>query len=105
MKVTNTHQAEMTAYEAMRTKPLTRIMGRPNIRDRNNLVEELCERTSSIDLSFKWCIGADGTNYGALAEVMETAAYTALSGQTWINETLRRRRSMPPSVPPPARTT
>lgn len=78
----------MTAYEAMRTKPLTRIVGRPNIRDRNNLYEELCESASAVDLSFKWSIGDDGTNYGALAEVMETAAYTALSGKTWTNETL-----------------
>ena len=88
MKVTNTHQAEVTAYEAMRMKPLTRIVGRPNIRDRNKLHEELCELAAAIDLSFKWSIGNDGTNYGALAEVMDTAAYTALSGKTWTNETL-----------------
>jgi hypothetical protein len=88
MKVASTHQAEVTAYDAIRMKPLTTIVGRPNIRDRNNLHEELCELAVSIDLSFKWATGNDGTNYGALAEVMETAAYTALSGQTWINETL-----------------
>jgi hypothetical protein len=88
MKVANTQQAEVTAYNAIRMKPLTKIVGRPTIRDRNNLVDELCEASVDIDLSFTWSIGDDGTNYGALAEVMETAAYTTLSGQTWINETL-----------------
>jgi hypothetical protein len=69
-------------------KPLTKIVGRPTIRDRNNLVDELCELAVSNDINFKWAIAADGTNYGALAEVMATAAYTTLTGQTWVNETL-----------------
>jgi chromosome condensin MukBEF ATPase and DNA-binding subunit MukB len=88
MKVANTQQAEVAAYNAIRMKPLTKIVGRPTIRDRNNLVDELCELAVSNDLNFKWAIAADGTNYGALAEVMATAAYTTLTGQTWVNETL-----------------
>ena len=42
---------------------------------------------ASVDLTFDWATGNDGTNYGALAEVTGTTAYTALSGKTWSNET------------------
>lgn len=68
-------QTMQAAFEKVRAKPFTKIHGRPERKDRDTLEEEACEAAGDFDLSFPWATDGQGTNYGAVAEVIGAERY------------------------------
>ena len=63
-------QTTQAAFEKVRAKPFTKIHGRPERKDRDTLEDEACEAAGEFDLPFQWAKDDEGTNYGAVAEVI-----------------------------------
>ena len=80
-------QTTQAAFDKVRAKPFTKIHGRPERKDRDTLEDEACEAAGEFDLPFQWAKDDQGTNYGAVAEVIGAARYEKLTGiATYVKE-------------------
>ena len=70
------------AYNKVRAKPLDKIREPFDRRQRDHLLEQCIEALVGFTLCFDWTRDANGTNYGAMAEVTGPAWYQKTTGIT-----------------------
>ena len=82
MTIRTAKQLEEKAYEAVRSKPFTKIRGQPSRKARKNLEAEACEVAMDADVSYSWA-----GDYGLLAKVIGATKYAEETGQKYIQPT------------------
>ncbi len=63
-------QLEETVYEAVRSKPFTKIRGQPSRKARKKLEAEACKVAMNADVSYPWA-----GDFGLLAELVGAVKY------------------------------
>jgi hypothetical protein len=80
--------AEMTAYDAIRVNPFTRIHGCPTRNNYETLKKETSILASKVeDITYEWAQDTNtGNEYGLLAEIIGKLEYALLTGLQWVQE-------------------